>query len=58
MEILHLEKKGRMLNALESYHIYELKKQNLQMNEALTDSYNPIYDTLITIYPSIRSPDH
>jgi hypothetical protein len=53
MEILHIEKKGRMLNALESYHIYELTKQNLQMNEALTDSYNQIYNTLITTYPNI-----
>jgi hypothetical protein len=58
MEILHLEKKGRMLNALESYHIYELTKQNLQMNKALTDIYNPIYDKLITIYPNFRSPNH
>jgi hypothetical protein len=49
MGILHIDKKGRMLNALESYHIYELTKQNLQMNEALTDNYNPIYDTLIKI---------
>jgi hypothetical protein len=32
MEILHIERKGRMLNAMESYHIYELTKQNLQMN--------------------------
>ena len=47
MEILHIEKKGKMLNTLESFHIYELTKQNLQMNEALTDSYNPIYDILI-----------
>ncbi|PNF35966.1 hypothetical protein B7P43_G03548 [Cryptotermes secundus] len=49
MEILHIEKKGKMLNTLESFHIYELTKQNLQMNEALTDSYNPIYDILIKI---------
>jgi hypothetical protein len=58
MEILHIEKKGRMLSALESYHIYELTKQNLQMNEALTDSYYQIHNTLITIYPNIRNPDH
>ncbi|PNF39362.1 hypothetical protein B7P43_G18159, partial [Cryptotermes secundus] len=47
MKILHIEKKGKMLNTLESFHIYELTKQNLQMNEALTDSYNQIYDILI-----------
>jgi hypothetical protein len=27
IEILHIEKKGRMLNPLESYQIYELTKQ-------------------------------
>jgi hypothetical protein len=46
MEILHIERKEKMLNALESYHIYRLPKQRLQMNEALTDTYNPIYDIL------------
>ncbi|PNF34011.1 hypothetical protein B7P43_G03493, partial [Cryptotermes secundus] len=29
---------------IESFYIYELTKQNLQMNQALTNSYNPIYD--------------
>jgi hypothetical protein len=38
MEILHTEGKGKMLNALESYHIYRLTKQRLRMNEALTDT--------------------
>jgi hypothetical protein len=40
MEILHIERKGKMLNALEIYHIYRLTKQRLQMNEALKDTYN------------------
>jgi hypothetical protein len=47
MTILHIERKGRMLNALECYHIYELTKQKSQMNEALTDYYNPIYEILL-----------
>jgi hypothetical protein len=55
MEILHIERKGRMLNAMESYHIYELTKQNLQMNEALTDSHNQIYHTLIKISQHTKS---
>jgi hypothetical protein len=46
IKILHVEKKGRMLNVLEGYHIYELTKQKLQMNEASTDHYNPIYEIL------------
>jgi hypothetical protein len=56
MELLHLEKNGKMLNALESYHIYELTKQSLQMNEALTDNHNPIYDTLIKIKSITQKP--
>jgi hypothetical protein len=51
MKILQIEKKSRMLNVLESYHIYELTKQKLQMNEALTDTYNPIYDIVIKEKP-------
>jgi hypothetical protein len=47
MTILHPKKKGKMLNALENYHIYELTKENLQMNEALTDGHNQIYEILI-----------
>jgi hypothetical protein len=47
MKILHVERKWKMLNSLENYHIYKLTKQRLQINEALTDTYNPIYDILI-----------
>jgi hypothetical protein len=46
MEILHIERKGKMLNTLESY-VSRLTKQRLQMNEALADTYNPLYDILI-----------
>jgi hypothetical protein len=47
MTILHPKKKSKMLNALENYHIYDLTKKNLQMNEALTEGYNPIYELLV-----------
>jgi hypothetical protein len=58
MEILHIERKGKMLNALESYHIYKLAEQRLQMNEAVTDNYNPIYDVLIKTNSNTRNPTH
>jgi hypothetical protein len=32
MEIITLGKKGRYLNTLEKYHIYEICKDNLHMN--------------------------
>jgi hypothetical protein len=47
MEVLHIEKKGRMLSALDGFHIYRLTKQKLQINEASTDVRKPIYDILI-----------
>jgi hypothetical protein len=47
-----------MLNALESYHIYRMTKQRLQMNEALTDTYNPIYDVLTKTNSNTHNPTH
>jgi hypothetical protein len=35
-----------------------LTKQALQMNEALTDTYNPIYDILIETNLNTRNPTH
>jgi hypothetical protein len=32
MEIIKTGRKGRYLNTLEKYHIYEIGKDNLQMN--------------------------
>jgi hypothetical protein len=58
MEVLHIECKEKMLNALRGYHIYRLTKQKLQMNETLTDIYNPIYDILIKTNPKRHNPTH
>jgi hypothetical protein len=57
MEIPYIERKGKVLNALESYHIYRLTTQKLQMNEALTDTYNPIY-ILIKTNLNTHNPTH
>jgi hypothetical protein len=37
MEVLHIERKEKMLNALEAYHIYRLTKETA--NERSTDRY-------------------
>jgi hypothetical protein len=47
MKILHTEKKGSKLNTLQRFHIYDLAKRGLQMNDIFTDIHNPIFDTLI-----------
>jgi hypothetical protein len=47
MEVLHVEKKEQKLNTLERFHIYNLTKKALQMNDMHTETNNPIFDTLI-----------
>jgi hypothetical protein len=41
---LHTEKKGQLLNTLERYHIYNLSKQKIHMNDTFADKYNPIFE--------------
>jgi hypothetical protein len=43
---VHIEKKGQMLDTYERFHIYEISKQNLQLN----DNYAEIYNTIISTY--------
>jgi uncharacterized protein YbcI len=42
MEIIYISKKSRMLDTLEN--IYGITKQEIQMNDAATGIYNPIYE--------------
>jgi hypothetical protein len=51
--ILHMENKGKMLDTYERFHIYEISKQNIQLNDNFTETYNPIYDTIISAYQNI-----
>jgi predicted transcriptional regulator len=44
MKMLHMEKKGPKLNTLERFHIYDITKKGLQMNDTFTDIYNPVFD--------------
>jgi hypothetical protein len=46
MKILHVERKGQMLDTLENYYTYTITRQGVQMNETSTSTYNPIYDYL------------
>jgi hypothetical protein len=50
MEILHIGKKGRALDTYERFHIYEISKQNMQLNDNFMETFNPIYDTIIAAY--------
>jgi hypothetical protein len=50
MEIIRTGKKGRYLNTLENYYIYEIFKDNLHMNDTNIDIQNPIFEALHTFY--------
>jgi hypothetical protein len=46
MEIITTGRKGRYLNTLEKYHIYEICKDNLHMNDTNIDIHNPTFEAL------------
>jgi DNA topoisomerase VI subunit B len=52
-----VERKGQIVNTLENY-IYVATKQGIWMNEALTDTYNPIFDILIKANSNTHNPQH
>jgi hypothetical protein len=47
LSVLHVQHKGGMMNTLESCHIYEAHKQGMQLNEALIESYDPVFEVII-----------
>jgi hypothetical protein len=50
LNILHHENKGPLMNTWEQLHIHRLTKDNIQLNDAYTDTNNPIFDLIITHY--------
>jgi len=50
MDIIHIEKKGRMLDTLEKY-IYKETQHGNQINDKLTFQKNLIFETLIWYNP-------
>ena len=47
MDILHVIKKGAMMDTLERYHIYRITSLGTQINDRNTASHNMLFDTLI-----------
>jgi hypothetical protein len=45
-----------MMNMLESYHIYEAHKKGLQLNEALIEPYNPVFEIITKNMLNRNSP--
>jgi hypothetical protein len=51
MDVIYVTGKGRLLNTLQKFYIYDLSKKELQMNDTYTDIYKPIFDLLIKNNP-------
>jgi len=47
MDIVHIEKKGTMLDTLEKYYIYRETQNGNQINGKLTVRKNSIFENLI-----------
>jgi hypothetical protein len=50
LDILNRENKGPLMNTWERFHIHRLTKDNMQLNDAYTDTRNPIFDLILTHY--------
>jgi hypothetical protein len=49
LDILHIERKGPLMNTLERFHIYKLSKENMHVKDTYGDMFNLIFN-LITKY--------
>jgi hypothetical protein len=47
LTILHHQKKGRMLNTIEQFHIYKVAKTVNHLNDHYTDTHNAIFETVL-----------
>lgn len=54
LEIIHIEKKGQLLNILKQFYIYCLSKQKQWMNDTFIDIHNSIFDLNITLHSPIK----
>jgi len=51
MNIIHYERKGKMLDTLEKFYICRETKNVNQMNDRLTVQSNPIFETIVKHSP-------
>jgi hypothetical protein len=43
MKIRHLDRKGKLMNTWERFHIYKLSKEGIQLNDTYADTHNSIF---------------
>jgi hypothetical protein len=56
MEVLHTTRKGKLMDTLERFHIYNVTHENIQINDKNTPKPNIIFDTIIREEASRQSP--
>jgi hypothetical protein len=54
MKILEYNRKIQKLHTLEQYHIYRLTKTEHPLNEQYADMQNPIFESILKVYPIQR----
>jgi hypothetical protein len=47
VDVIHITREGHLLNTLDRFHMYDLSKEKLQMNDTYADTFNPIFDQLL-----------
>jgi hypothetical protein len=47
MDIIHITNKGKMMDTLERFYVYEETESNNQNKDKLTVKYNPIFETVV-----------
>ena len=47
MKILHINKKGKMMNTLKNFYIYKEMKANNQINDKSIFRHNIVFNTII-----------
>ena len=56
--ILHITKKGKLMDTLEKFHIYDKTKKNNQINDKNTVQENIIFDRIIQANSGREHPIH
>ena len=56
MDILHVVKKGKLMDTLERFHIYKESKIENQINDKNTVTRNILFDTILKKYTSRWHP--
>jgi hypothetical protein len=47
MDIIQYASKGKLMDTIERFHIYELTSKGFQLNDKLTIQGNPIFETVV-----------